>query len=162
MTKRPNKSIPLSVREEETLTRLAAEHGSYSRTGPTAGMPSWRRLVADLARGEFVIRRRRGPAEQVPVPAAVPVAVPVAVVPDPVVESASVDASPLWWPRDEDGSLMVFAKVKGERATQCESMGLELADLGFVAKDEWLVPTGNSRPPDAIVVGCVESSLEVL
>lgn len=143
---RTNKSIPLSDSEEAKLTILAAEHGSYSRTGPTAGMPSWRRLVADLARGEFVIRRRRGPAEQVPVPAAVP----VAVVPDPVVESASVDASlPLWWPREEDGSLKVYAEVSGERAKQCQAMGLELEDLGFVAKGEWLVPTGNStdHPP---------------
>lgn len=132
MSNRTNRSIPLSDREEEKLTVLAAEHGAYSKTGPTAGMPSWRRLVSEIATGEFMLRRRKGavvPAEVSPV----------------MVAPAAVDASlPLWWPREEDGSLSVFARVSGERAKQCEAMGLELDDLGFVARGEWLVPVENA------------------
>ena len=140
MNKRPNKSIPLSVREEEKLTRLAAEHGSYALTGPTAGMPSWRRMISEIAQGEFVIRRRKVALPPEDPPVEVEVVVPADVSP------------PLWWPREDDGSLRVYAEVSGERAKQCEAMGLDLEDLGFVAKGEWLVPVENDQveasPPE--------------
>ena len=82
---------------------------------------------------QSVIRRRKGALPPEDPPVEVEVVVPADVSP------------PLWWPREDDGSLRVYAEVSGERAKQCEAMGLDLEDLGFVAKGEWLVPVENAR-----------------
>lgn len=42
-------TIRLTETEIETLNQLAAQVGSVARTGPTAGTPSWRTLVKDIA-----------------------------------------------------------------------------------------------------------------
>ena len=128
---RPIKSIPLSDAEEESLIELATVLGSYAKTGPTVGMPSWRRLVAEIAAGDFVIRRRAAPGRPKP----------AVVVDPPAVDVAPVTVSlPLWWPREDDGSLMAYAVVDGALAAECEAMGLKLTEYGFEAVDEWLAP----------------------
>lgn len=58
MDKRPPpQTIRLNEAEIEVLTEIAAQVGSVSRTGPTAGQPSWRTLVKDIANHRLKIHR---------------------------------------------------------------------------------------------------------
>ena len=126
--KRPLKSIPLSDAEEDKLMSIAADIGSYALTGPTVGMPSWRRMVAEIASGEITVRRRSRPSS--PPPA----------VPAPAPESVdTVDTGlPLWWPRDETGGLAIYVPADGPLGAHCNELGLTLTEWGYEARNEWI------------------------
>jgi hypothetical protein len=48
-------SLQLLPEEWVHLQRLAEQHGTCPPTGPTAGRPSWRSLIKELARGRFAL-----------------------------------------------------------------------------------------------------------
>lgn len=50
-------SIRLTPEQIKTLEAEAARVGSLASTGPTAGEPSWRRLVSDLADGKLKVKK---------------------------------------------------------------------------------------------------------
>lgn len=51
------RSIPLSPDEWENLERLAQEFNTVPPSGPTAGKPSWRSLIKEIARGALQVSR---------------------------------------------------------------------------------------------------------
>jgi len=65
MAERVHKQKPVALWPEEwaELDRLAAEFRCLAPSGPTAGEPSWRSLVKELARGRFRLVERDGWSE---------------------------------------------------------------------------------------------------
>lgn len=51
------RSLQLMPDDWQRLEQLAAEFGTTPPSGPTAGTPSWRSLVKEIARGDLVISR---------------------------------------------------------------------------------------------------------
>jgi len=49
-------SLELTAAQHRKLQALARKTGSTATTGPTAGKPSWRRLVARIGDGEIQIK----------------------------------------------------------------------------------------------------------
>lgn len=58
------RSLPLMPDEWEHLEQLAEKHQALAPTGPTAGQPSWRSLIKELAQGQFTLTRK--PEETIP------------------------------------------------------------------------------------------------
>lgn len=55
----------LTNAEWAALTAIAAQVGAFATTGPTAGKPSWRRMLKDIANGELSVIRNAQPAEMI-------------------------------------------------------------------------------------------------
>jgi hypothetical protein len=58
------RSLPLMPDEWAHLEQLAETHQALAPTGPTAGQPSWRSLIKEIAQGRFTLTRK--PEEAVP------------------------------------------------------------------------------------------------
>lgn len=54
-----NETIRLSAEESKALLAIASRTGSLSRHGATAGKPSWRVLLKDLASGRVKVKGGR-------------------------------------------------------------------------------------------------------
>lgn len=52
-----NDAAKLTNAEWAALDKIAASVGAFATTGPTAGQPSWRRMLKDIANGELIIMR---------------------------------------------------------------------------------------------------------
>jgi len=50
-------SLKLTTDEWAALERIAAQVSATATTGPTAGEPSWRRLIKEIANGKLAIMR---------------------------------------------------------------------------------------------------------
>jgi hypothetical protein len=48
-------SLTLMPEDWDRLEELAREHRTLAPTGPTAGQPSWRSLIKEIARGRFTL-----------------------------------------------------------------------------------------------------------
>ena len=50
-------SLELQPEDWEALDKLAREFDTCPPSGPTAGEPSWRSLIKEIARGELILSR---------------------------------------------------------------------------------------------------------
>jgi hypothetical protein len=57
-------SLTLLPEDWDRLEELAEKHQALAPTGPTAGQPSWRSLIKEIARGRFTLVET--PEETVP------------------------------------------------------------------------------------------------
>jgi len=51
-------SLKLTAEEWAALERIAAQVSATATTGPTAGEPSWRRMLKEIATGELTVTRK--------------------------------------------------------------------------------------------------------
>lgn len=128
--KRKPDRIHLSEPERDALLAIADEHDCRAKSGATAGSPSFRILIQDIASGRLAVVQRK--AGDTPKSGATP--------------KAKGEKKPWkgfwkfrakWWKPIDDSTMMVDDAVaaSGMTVEQLVGGGLELSDCG-----QWLAP----------------------
>lgn len=141
-------SVALSPGEMDHLKELATKFECHAITGATAGEPSVRRLIAEIAANKFVLSsrlshgRRNPPAS--PTPRRRSSTGEVIEPGQPAATPAPVDGQPperpIWWDNDECGTATIsysLAELPDARIAEARAAGIEERDGEFWADDSW-------------------------